>query len=166
VPPEVTVADFVVVVGVVDLADDVEVVVVVVDVAFVVVAFVDDEDAVPFVVAAVEDDEPAGDVVVAALLDPGCSLATRRPMSAVDAVAATTADCVTRRRRARARRRDRGEFDSALSFMASSSASALDDLMQPRQSPVHPIARLAPAVTTGTTNFHRRSTAGSQRKRN
>jgi hypothetical protein len=95
VPPEVTVADFVVVVGVVDDA----VVVVVVALA----AFAADEDAVCAVFLAVEDDEPVCDVAVAALLDPGCSFATRTPMSAVDAVAATTADCVTRRRRMRDR---------------------------------------------------------------
>jgi len=46
----------------------------------------------------VEDEEPVCEVAVAALV-PACSFATRSPMRAVDAVAATTADCVIRRRR-------------------------------------------------------------------
>jgi hypothetical protein len=65
----VTVADLVVVVGVV-----------VVVVVVVVLVLADGEDAV-------------------AALVPACSFATRSPMRAVDAVAATTADCVIRRRR-------------------------------------------------------------------
>ena len=81
-------ADFVVVVGVV--------VVVVVP-----VVLVDDVDVVRAVL--VDDEEPVCEVAVVALLVPECSFATRRPMRAVDAVAASTADCVIRRRRCRAR---------------------------------------------------------------
>jgi hypothetical protein len=94
VPPEVTVADFVVVVGVVDEA---VVVVVVVD-----VDFAEDDDAVRPACVAVED-EAVGETAVVALLEPGCSFATRTPMSAVVAVAATTAVCVKCRSRTRAR---------------------------------------------------------------
>ena len=83
-------ADFVVVVGVVV-------------VVVVLVALADGEDVVRAVPVAVEDEEPVREVAVSALLAPGFSLATRRPMRAVDAVAATTADCVIRRRRFRAR---------------------------------------------------------------
>jgi hypothetical protein len=90
------VADFVVVVGVVDRAVVVVVVVVPVD-------FVEEDDGASDVVVVVEDDAAVCEVTVAALLDPGCSFATRTPMSAVDAVAATTAVCVTRRNRTRAR---------------------------------------------------------------
>jgi hypothetical protein len=93
----VTVADFVVVVGVVVLAVVGVVVLVVVGVVVVVVVFV-----VPAPVV-VEGEEPVREVTVSALLVPGCSLATRTPMTAVDAVAATTAVCVIRRRRNRAR---------------------------------------------------------------
>jgi hypothetical protein len=81
------VADFVVVVGVVV-------------VVVVLVVLADGEDAV---LVAVEDEELVCEVAVLALLVPECSFATRRPMRAVDAVAATTADCVIRRRRCRAR---------------------------------------------------------------
>jgi hypothetical protein len=88
------VADFVVVVGVVDRG--VVVVVVLVDLA-------EEVDAAGDVVAVVDDDGTVCEVTVAALLDPGCSLATRTPMSAVEAVAATTAVCVTRRNRTRVR---------------------------------------------------------------
>jgi hypothetical protein len=111
VPPEVTVADLLVVVGVVDVAV-VVVVVVLVDFAAgevdVGVAFVD-----------AEDDELVGEGAVTALLVPGCSFATRTPMRAVDAVAATTAPCVTRRSRARTRWRDWGELNSRFSFIPS-----------------------------------------------
>jgi hypothetical protein len=97
VPPEVTVADFVVVVGVV--------VVVVVFVVFVVLT--EGEVVLPVVLPVVllarEDEEAVREVADAALLVPGFSLATRSPMRAVDAVAAATADCVNRRRRRRAR---------------------------------------------------------------
>lgn len=81
-------ADFVVVVGIVV-------------VVVVLVVFADGEDDVPAAFVAVE--EPVGELAVSALLVPGCSLATRKPMRAVDAVAATTTDCVIRRRRRRAR---------------------------------------------------------------
>jgi hypothetical protein len=81
----VTVADLVVVVGVVV-------------VVVVVLVLADGEDAVRAVLVAVEDEEPVCEVAVAALV-PACSFATRSPMRAVDAVAATTADCVIRRRR-------------------------------------------------------------------
>lgn len=83
-------ADLVVVVGVV-----------VVVVVGVLVVLADGEDAVRAVLVA--DEEPVCEVAVSALLVPECSFATRRPMRAVDAVAATTADCVIRRRRCRAR---------------------------------------------------------------
>ena len=89
-------ADFDVVVGVV--------VVVVVDGAVVVVvlvAFVDDDAVRDVLVVAVDEDPVREEVSV--LLVPGCCCATSRPMRAVDAVAATTADCVTLRSRARAR---------------------------------------------------------------
>jgi hypothetical protein len=89
----VTVADFVVVVGVV-----------VVVVVVVLVVWADGEAVVRVALLEVEDEEPLREVaVVTALVVPGCSPATRRPMRAVDAVAATTADCVMRRRRRRAR---------------------------------------------------------------
>jgi hypothetical protein len=89
------VADFDVVVGVV--------VVVVVDGAVVVVlvAFAVD-DPVRDVLVVVEDEDPVREDV-SVLLVPGCCCATSRPMRAVDAVAATTAACVTLRSRTRAR---------------------------------------------------------------
>jgi hypothetical protein len=90
----VTVADLVVVVGVV---------VVVVVVLVPLVALVEDEGVLPAALLAPEDEEAGREVVEAALLVPGCSFATRKPMRAVDAVAATTADCVIRRRRRPAR---------------------------------------------------------------
>jgi hypothetical protein len=91
------VADFVVEVGVV------VVVVVFVPLVSVFVVLADGEDVVRAVLAAVEDEEAVCEVAVPALLVPACSFATRRPTRAVDAVAATTADCVIRRRRRRAR---------------------------------------------------------------
>jgi hypothetical protein len=93
VPPEVTVADLVVLVGVV----------VVVVVLVVLVVLVEDEGVLLAALLAPEDEEAVREVADAALLVPGCSFATRKPMRAVDAVAATTADCVIRRRRRRAR---------------------------------------------------------------
>jgi hypothetical protein len=72
----------------------------------VVVVVVPDVDAgvvVVVVLVVPEDDDAVRDVAVAALLDPGCSCAISRPMRAVDAVAATTTDCVNRRTRTRAR---------------------------------------------------------------
>ena len=87
-------ADFDVVVGVV--------VVVVVDGVVVVLVVCADDDPVRDVLVAVEDEDPVREDV-SVLLVPGCCCATRRPMRAVDAVAATTAACVTRRSRARAR---------------------------------------------------------------
>jgi hypothetical protein len=86
------VADFVVEVGVV------VVVVVLVALVFVFVVLADGEDVVPAVLVAVEDEEAVCETAV-----PAFSFATRRPTRAVDAVAATTADCVIRRRRRRAR---------------------------------------------------------------
>jgi hypothetical protein len=91
------VADFVVEVGVV------VVVVVLVALVFVFVVLADGEDVVRAVLVAVEDEEAVCEAAVPALLVPACSFATRRPTRAVDAVAATTADCVIRRRRRRAR---------------------------------------------------------------
>jgi len=79
------VADFVVEVGVVV-------------VVVVLVVLADGEDVVPAVLVAVEDEEAVCEAAV-----PAFSFATRRPTRAVDAVAATTADCVIRRRRRRAR---------------------------------------------------------------
>jgi len=83
---------------VVGVVDEVGVVVVVVR-----VVLAEDDDAAVVVVVAVDADEPAFAVAVTALLVPGCSFATRTPTSAVDAVAATTAVCVIRRNRPRAR---------------------------------------------------------------
>jgi hypothetical protein len=94
VPPEVTVADFVVVVGVV---------VVVVVVVAVPVVLVEGDVVVLVLLLACDDEEAVREVADAALLVPEFSLATRSPIRAVDAVAATTADCVIRRRRRRAR---------------------------------------------------------------
>ena len=149
-------ADFVVVVGAV-------VVVVVPVVLVVVLVFVDGDEVVGAVVVAVADEEPVAEVADSALCAPGCSAATKRPMTAVDAVAATTADCVIRRRRRRARSRDWGEFGSSVSFITSS--HLLDDVMKPSPPTPHPIARLAPAVSGGQTSFHRAFSAGSHRKR-
>jgi hypothetical protein len=132
------VADFVVDVGVVDDAG-VEVVVVVV--------LVDDEADVRAVVAAVEDDEPMCEVVVAALVEPGCSFATRTPTRASDAVAASATDPVIRRRRICARWRDWGELRSTASNIAHSFSS--DHVMKPSLPSPHPTARLASAVTRG-----------------
>jgi hypothetical protein len=89
------VADLVVVVGVV--------VVVVVVVVVLVVALVEGDVVVVATLLEVEDEEPVREVADVALLAPGCSLATRRPMRAEDAVAASAMDCVSRRRRRRAR---------------------------------------------------------------
>ena len=142
-------ADFVVDVGVVDDAG-VEVVVVVV--------FVDDEADVRAVVAAVEDDELMCELAVAALVDPGCSFATRTPMSASDAVAASATDPVIRRRRTWARWRDWGELRSTASNIAYSLSS--DQVMKPSLPSAHPTARLASAVTRGRDGLSQ--TANSQ----
>jgi hypothetical protein len=134
------VADLLVVVGVV--------VVVVVVVAVVLVVLVEGDVAL----LALEDEEAGREVVLlAALLVPGCSLATRRPMRAVDAVAATTADCVIRRRRRRARWRDWGELCPSVSFITSS--HSLDDMMKSPRPTHHPTARLAPAVSRNGAYF-------------
>ena len=61
------------------------------------------DDPVRDVLVVVEDEDPVREVTVSALLVPGCCCATSRPMRAVDAVAATTAACVTLRSRTRAR---------------------------------------------------------------
>jgi hypothetical protein len=108
------VADLAVVVGVVDEAG-----VVVVVVVLAVVVFAEGEVDVVVAFEAVGDDELVAEVAVTALLVPGCSFATRRPMSAVEAVAATTAPCVTRRNRARTRWRDWGELNRGFSFIPS-----------------------------------------------
>jgi hypothetical protein len=134
------VADFVVDVGVVD-DDGVEVVVV--------------------LVAAVEDEEPLCELAVAAPVDPGSSFATRTPMSASDAAAATATDCVIRRTRTCARWRDRGELRSTASCITHSLLS--DEVMKPSLPSPHPTARLASAVTVAETVFHRPSTASSHR---
>lgn len=145
-------ADLLVVVGVV--------VVVVVVVAVVLVVLVEGDVAL----LALEDEEAGREVVLlAALLVPGCSLATRRPMRAVDAVAATTADCVIRRRRRRARWRDWGELAPSVSFITSS--DSLDDMMKAAPPTLHPVARLVRAVSSGPTHFSqsafsRRTTGG------
>jgi hypothetical protein len=139
----VTVADLVVVVGVV-----VVVVVVVVLVVFVVL---------------VEGDVVLLAALLAALLVPGCSLETRRPMRAVDAVAATMADWVIRRRRRRARCRDWGELAPSVSFITSS--DSFDDMMKAALPTLHPVARLVRAVSSGPVHFSqsafsRRTTEG------
>ena len=126
-------ADLLVVVGVV--------VVVVVVVAVVLVVLVEGDVAL----LALEDEEAVCEAAVPALLVPACSFATRRPTRAVDAVAATTADCVIRRRRRRARWRDWGELCPSVSFITSS--HSLDDMMKSPRPTRHPTARLAPAVS-------------------
>ena len=127
-------ADFVVEVGVV------VVVVVLVALVFVFVVLADGEDVVPAVLVAVEDEEAVCEAAV-----PAFSFATRRPTRAVDAVAASTADCVIRRRRRRARWRDWGELCPSVSFITSS--HSLDDMMKSPRPTDHPTARLAPAVS-------------------
>jgi hypothetical protein len=157
VPPEVTVADLVVVVGVV-------VVVVVVVVLVVFVVLVEGDVVLLAALLALEDEEPVRDaVLLAALLVPGCSLETRRPMRAVDAVAATMADWVIRRRRRRARCRDWGELAPSVSFITSS--DSFDDMMKAALPTLHPVARLVRAVSSGPVHFSqsafsRRTTEG------
>jgi hypothetical protein len=146
------VADLVVVVGVV---------VVVVVVAL--VALVEGDVVLPVVLLALEDEEAVREMADATLLVPGCSFATRRPMRAVDAVAATTADCVIRRRRRRARCRDWGELAPSVSFITSS--DSLVDTMKAALPTLHPVARLVRAVSSGPVHFSqsafsRRTTEG------
>ena len=136
-------ADFVVDVGVVDDAGA--------EVVVVLVVFEDDEDDERAVVVPLEVEEAVGELAVVVLAVPGCSFATRTPMSASDAVAATTTDCVIRRRRTCARWRDRGELRSAASSIMHSLSS--DEVMKPSLPFPHPLVRLAPAVIRSRNGF-------------
>jgi len=86
-----------------------------------------EEESLVDVAAEVEDVVPSRDelvvvvVVLAAVpLDPACWSATTTPTMAVEAVAAITAACVMRRKRAFARSRASGAFCSMGGFTAAS----------------------------------------------